>query len=272
MAPNLAYQASSAQLSDIFLSWQPKVRFALNQGRYTIKTAQTSEELEATIRLRTKVFFEEFAGKDSNNELDIDWIDLHADFLIIVDNTSGETLATYRLISSLYSSSFYSQSEFFLESFLNTRDSKLELSRACIRADKRNSGIFLHLLWKGLAEYIRLTKARYLFGCSSVQTLKLPELIGLYHQLEDEQGLSQDFAIKPLPNYDLIKSSSFLRLERRADFTSIDLPPLLAAYRKAGAKIHGEPAYDADFQCLDLFTILDCSEEPTAFLRRYLEA
>ncbi len=271
MAQNLAYQNAPSNLSDIFLTWQPKVRFALNQGRYTIKTAENSQEFEATIRLRTKVFLEEFAGKSVQSELDIDAIDRQADFLIIIDNESGETIASYRLISSLFSDEFYSQSEFNLRDFLSHPGIKLELSRACIRADKRNSGIFLHLLWKGLAEYIRRTNARYLFGCSSVQTLKLPEIVALYHKLRGLSALSTEHNIKPLGSYDLIDSKTLLRLNARPEQESLNLPPLLMGYLKAGALIHGEPAYDHDFQCLDLFTILDCKQNPNAFLSRYLD-
>ncbi len=244
----------------------------MDQGRYTIKTAETSKEFADTLKLRSDVFLREFAGQPEIDIIDTDPIDRFADFLIIVDKETSETLASYRLIHSDFSEEFYSQSEFILSQFLNSKGRKLELSRACIRADKRSSGIFLHLLWKGLARYIQLSGASKLFGCSSVQTLNLGEIVNLYHTLRDSGALSQEFSIEATSQYRMVDSKGILRLPRRADVNAPALPPLLMGYIKAGAKVHGEPAYDHDFQCLDLFTILDCEKEPSAFLRRYLES
>ncbi|RZA25032.1 MAG: GNAT family N-acetyltransferase [Proteobacteria bacterium] len=269
---NLAYASPSYALPKAFFDWKPKILFEIKQGRYLIKTAETREEFLATIQLRTDVFLKEFAAKEID-ELDIDDIDKEADFLIVKDTLSGEVLASYRLICSKFSQTFYSQSEFSLKNFLSSPGHKLELSRACIRADKRTSGIFLHLLWKGLTKYIQMSEASHLFGCSSVQTLRLPEIVSVYHALRQMDALSQDFAVKPLAGFRMVDIKGLLKLSPALieSETEVDLPPLLMGYIKAGAKVHGEPAYDHDFKCLDLFTILDCDKEPTPFMKRYLE-
>ncbi|RYZ81438.1 MAG: GNAT family N-acetyltransferase, partial [Proteobacteria bacterium] len=239
---SLAFSLPQFPFHHIQAEWRPKITFRIRQGRYTIKTAETKKEFEDTILLRSEVFLREFAGKASGEEIDIDPIDEFADFLIIKDNDTDETLASYRLIHSDFSREFYSQSEFLLTSFLRSPGKKLELSRACIRADKRSSGIFLHLLWKGLGRYIQLSRTSKLFGCSSIQTLKLGEIVNLYHTLRDTHALSSDYSIRPTSAYRMVDSKGILKLPKRMDEAAPNLPPLLMGYIKAGAKVHGEPA------------------------------
>ena len=47
------------------------------------------------------------------------------------------------------------------------------------------------------------------------------------------------------------------------------LPPLLRSYLQAGSKVHGAPALDKDFQCIDLLTILDLRSVQGSYARRY---
>ncbi|RYZ55609.1 MAG: GNAT family N-acetyltransferase [Proteobacteria bacterium] len=271
---NLALKLPEPSILDAYLEiWRPKICFEMKQSRYIIKTAQTAEEFEDTIRLRSEVFLKEFAGKTDEDRLDIEDRDSEADFLIIKDAVSSEIYASYRLISSNFSDNFYSKSEFSIEEFLGSEGKKLELSRACVRADKRSSGIFLHLLWRGLIEYIRLSGSRYLFGCSSIQYLKLPELVNVYQSLAKLDAISKDYSVRPLPDYSILELDGLMNRSMKSEGKPIDelpLPPLLLGYIKAGAKVYGAPAYDQDFGCLDLFTVLDFENLNALFLKRYL--
>lgn len=271
---NLALKIPQPSVLDAYLDiWKPKICFEMKQSRYIIKTAQTAEEFEDTIRLRSEVFLKEFAGKDDEELIDIESRDCEADFLIIKDALSSEIYASYRLISSDFGDNFYSKSEFSIDEFLKSDGKKLELSRACVRADKRSSGIFLHLLWRGLIEYIRLSGSRYLFGCSSVQYLKLPELVNVYQSLGKLDAISKDYAVRPLPDYSILELDGLMNRPPKMQEKPIDdlpLPPLLLGYIKAGAKVYGAPAYDQDFGCLDLFTVLDFENLNALFLKRYL--
>ncbi len=269
---NLAVQLPFPSALDTYLDhWQPKIAFEMKQSRYIIKTAQSAQEFEDTIKLRSEVFLREFAGKTGDDLLDIEDRDCDADFLIIKDAVTSEIYASYRLICSEFSSNFYSRSEFSLGSFLKSPGRKLELSRACVRADKRSSGIFLHLLWRGLIEYIKLSGSRYLFGCSSIQYLKLPDLVSVYQTLDKLDAISQDYGIKPLPAYSILDLQGLLKSSIGSNSkVALPLPPLLLSYVKAGAKVYGAPAYDQDFGCLDLFTVLDFENLNALFVKRYL--
>lgn len=265
----LALKEPLPSLDDALIHWRPKLRFQMNLGRYIVKTADSIDEFEATIRLRSDVFLREFAGKTNSHDLDVEYRDHDADFLIIKDSLNNEVYASYRLICSRFTQDFYSAGEFNILNFLKAPGHKLELSRACVRADKRSSGIFLHLLWKGLVRYIELAGVRFLFGCSSIQYLRLPELVDVYKVLRETQAFSEEHDVQPHVDYRIVDIGGILRFCTKRS-GAIDLPPLLAAYIKAGAKVHGAPAFDQDFGCLDLFTVLDFEQAPTPFLSRYV--
>ncbi len=59
----------------------------------------------------------------------------------------------------------------------------LELGRASIDRDHRTSEV-LTLLWRGIAQYARYYRLRYLIGCSSLNSRNPQEGWSLYRQLE----------------------------------------------------------------------------------------
>lgn len=253
-------------------SWRAKVPIYLEQARYIIKTADCIEEFRQVIDLRSAVFIEEFAGKTGSRRVDLEARDHAADFLIIQDRESREVLASYRLLCSEFTDDFYSCSEFMIDGFLQSEGKKLELSRACVHPDKRSKGIFVHLLWRGLAAYSAAIGNRYLFGCSSVQSLDLRHLVQVYQYLQKSGCLDDRFSIKPVSGYSIIDREGLLALllKTPSEMGESLLPPILAAYLKAGARVYGAPAFDQDFQCLDLFTVLDFDRLSEAHGRKYL--
>ncbi len=257
-------------------SWHAKLPLYLEQSGYTINTADSLAEFEQVMALRQEVFLQEFAELSWEGEThDYEPIDQHADFLIIKNR--DEIVATYRLICSKFSEQFYSQTEFQLEPFLTSPGIKLELSRACVRKSSRAS-IALHLLWRGIAEYMMRTGARYLFGCSSIKSLDLPSIIEIYRFLHAENAIDDKFDIKPRQNYHIIDTNGFIGSVSSADKQTgirIDqqtVPPLFWGYLKAGAKVYGPPALDINFGCLDFFTILDFNRLSSSYLRKYIKS
>ena len=178
-------------------------------------------------------------------------------------------MGTYRLLSSHFTHDFYSSSEFELGDFLRVPAVKLELGRACVHSNYRN-GNTIDLLWKGLSRYIMETKTEYLFGCSSVKTVSPEAMNRLFRTLHDQEGLTDEYQIRPTWDY---RFPGFLSsgpepmsaVERREL-----LPPLLRSYLNAGAKVHGWPALDREFQCTDLLTILDWTKLNPRFRSRFI--
>lgn len=252
--------------------WRAKVPVMMEQASYIIKTADSMEEFLQVIDLRSSVFIEEFAGKTGSRRVDFEARDHDADFLIIQDKVTREVLASYRLLCSDFTDDFYSCSEFQIGSFLESPGKKLELSRACVRPDKRSKGIFIHLLWRGLAAYSGALGSRFLFGCSSVQSMDLRHIVQLYHYLQHASCLDHSFSVKPQPGYSIMDEFGLKDLLRKCPSSDGEklLPPILAAYLKAGARVYGTPAFDQDFQCLDLFTVLDFDGLSESHGRKYL--
>ena len=247
-------------------SFKPKVRFSFHVGQFTVKTAQNPEELKKIIKLRYQVFIEEGLGKSNYLQVDFDKFDLLADHILLIDNTNQKVIGTYRILSSDFVSHFYSAQEFTLEKFLaETPGLKLELGRACIDKEYRK-GSAIHLIWKGLGRYAKHTGADYMFGCTSI---KSPSKILLRQTLQTlgESFAESDFNIKAK-----LKFRFFIEKYKQLDgFEASDLiPPLLSSYLAAGAKVYGEPAYDRDFRCFDVFTCLNLKKLPEKYVKRYL--
>ena len=204
-----------------------------------------------------QIFYQEFSQQESLIQVDTDKYDRHADLLIIKDLKTNAVVGTYRIINSDKSTEFYSASEFHIESFTKNPEKKIELSRACIHPKYRN-GRVITLLWKGLFDYLTKSKARYLFGCSSVTNSNPAELSKLITFLYETKAIRPDCDILPKKEFD--QSATILKMcfeNRETSFNHRQLPPLLRSYLKVGAKISPIPAYDHFFSCYDFFTVLD---------------
>ena len=255
--------------------FRQKVKVNFERGHYRIKTVDSAGELEQVFRLRYEVFHREFMNKKLPFGVDVDRFDPSCDHLIIIDKRSERVVGTYRFLSTLLSPCFYSETEFCLYEFLSRPGTKLELSRACIHRDYR-TGQVMHLLWRGLVEYLRHIGAKYLFGCASIKTMSTREAALVYRYLGQIGALRDNLHIHPLQGY---RIEGFLdeieRCESEGEMLSEEelkeaVPPLFGAYLRAGAKVYGTPAIDRDFRCIDFLTVLDMSDLTRSFERKYV--
>jgi putative hemolysin len=60
--------------------------------------------------------------------------------------------------------------------------------------------------------------------------------------------------------------------ERPAEPQSVYMPPLIKGYLRSGAWVCGEPAWDPDFNCIDLFMLMPLAKLDTRYARHFLEA
>lgn len=258
-----------AALNQIPRFWKAKIPLFIEQAGYIIKTADSIQEFNEVMDLRREIFLGEFSGCEIDDESDLESIDLHADFLIVKEKRSGQIIASYRMLCSQFTDSFYSQSEFHISDFLAKPGGKLELSRALVKKTCRK-GIAIHLLWRGIAACMKHTNSRYLFGCSSFSSLDMSKVIDLYHLIKQRHAISDAFSVTPLPNYRIVSIEDLLAKKNTYSSNERLIPPLLASYLKAGAKIYGPPAIDLRFTCFDLFTILDFQNLASNYIRKYV--
>jgi putative hemolysin len=246
-------------------AFQPKINFEIEHGEYIVKTAQSKEELEEILKLRYQVFIKEGLGQSKFTGVDFDRYDLIADHIIVKQKITNQIIGTYRLLCSSFTKEFYSQNEFTIQKFLASPGIKLELGRACTHRFFRN-GVTLNLIWKGIGEYAKHTKADYLFGCASVKTIDPSMSMVIFQSMKEHHSF--EYEIHPTSDY------QFERFDFKPGFFTPELidekiPSLLKSYIKAGAKIHGYPAVDYDFDCIDFLTVLDLNKISERFKARY---
>ncbi|MBP9708251.1 MAG: GNAT family N-acetyltransferase [Oligoflexales bacterium] len=269
--PSIASEFVAKQkLLSHFLFYKRKIEIEIDKKSYVVRTASSFNDLLQVFRLRHEVFTKEYGLKRQSMGLECDFFDLNCDYIIILDKASQRVVGCYRMRCSLFTQDFYSATEFELDKFLSEPGVKVELSRACIAKDFRN-GVVISLLWKGLIEYVKAANADYLFGLSSVHAEHPGDLKPMFDKIQSQDALLVDANIKPTKNYD---SSYYFkeRLVQSIDETEqqMEIPSLLKAYLKAGAKVHGVPAYDKDFSCFDLLTILRFADLSASFDKKYV--
>jgi putative hemolysin len=230
---------------------------------FILKTAESPFEMKQVLKLRHDVFYRELQNKETESKLDIDELDSVCDHLIIIDKKNHKIVGTYRMISSTFSDRFYSEGEFAIDGIKKLVGNKLELGRACIHPDYRN-GAIINLLWKGIAEYIKKTNTKYLFGCASVQSTDPLVASKILAYLRSKELSSNEFGVHPNPEFD----SEISEVEMESGMEK-EIPALVQSYILAGAKFHGNPALDRDFQCYDFFMMLKIDEMSRLFRRRY---
>lgn len=234
--------------------------FYIQDQNYTLKIAQTEQEIDEVLHLRFKIFNLELGeglSKSYYTFRDEDKFDAHCSHLIITDNTTGKIIGTYRMQTyemAIRGRGFYSNEEFTLDKLpRNILRNSVELGRACIAKEYRNSRV-LFLLWRGLMNYIHLTRKRYMFGCCSLTSQDACQGYWLLDHLEENGHIHESYVLKAQPDYALSDRSA-IEETKLPDL----YPHLLKMYLRYGAKIVGEPAIDKNFKTIDYFVLMDIS-------------
>jgi putative hemolysin len=249
----LSLEAFLDYFKDLKRPFLRHVPLELETNRYLLKTVDRYSEVLQSLRLRHRVFFELQLGKSLPQWLDWDRFDLDSDHLIVLEKATGQMVGNYRIRCSEFHSDFYSQTEFQLgQLFHEVSAPQVEIGRACISPDHR-SGSVIQLLWRGLVQYMKRTGSQYLFGCSSVSTRTPGYVEWVWKQLHAQGAVDDRFGVAPSCPYGFSSLSSV----QTVDF---EMPALLQSYLRAGARVVGPPAYDAEFECVDFLTRLHLQE------------
>ncbi len=252
--------------------FKPTIQMQIELGPYVIKTADSVEELLKAFRLRHEVFHREFR-EVLRSGLDVDQFDRSFDHLLIVHTPSQKLVGTYRLRATTDATKAYTAQEFTMSNLAGFQAPYLELGRACIQAEHRK-GAVMSLLFRGIAEYMNRSGAKTLFGCSSVK-IEEPRTAALLFQYLVQNNHVWKTAVQPTPDYKMtdfnlwsLKWSEPLDQGAIAEAESL-LPPLVKMYLKMGAKIACEPAFDREFNCIDLLTVLRTEQLEETLARKY---
>jgi putative hemolysin len=234
---------------------------------FRVGMAQTLDEVIDCQRLRYLVFNCELGeGLDSSARigLDRDPFDFICDHLMVRDASTGRLAGTYRMQSGYRAKGnlgYYGEEFFDFSPFENMRAEVLELGRACVHEDYRNTNV-LHMLWKGIARYAMSCGARYLIGCSSISSQNEAEGMALYEALREKYLVEPSLRTNPVKGRECKPSTSALSGPPR-------LPRLFRAYLDVSGRVCGPPAIDRGFKTIDFLTLVDLKTLPDRVRTRF---
>ena len=244
---------------------------AVNKTRSTVephlsvRLANCASDVIAAQRLRYKVFCEEMgANLHRHDGRDVDMFDTACEHLIVIDETLGKVVGTYRILSPWGARSvkrMYSEGEFRIGALKPIAHEIFEVGRACIHPAYRSSGA-LARLWSGLGAYVRVNNVKYLAGCASVPldsgSLNLGALRG---ELMAKHLAPFEFRVEPIRGLQSLGDPMGSRPTA---------PPLLKGYLRLGAWVCGEPAWDPDFDSADFFVLLPTARMVPRYAQHFL--
>ena len=232
------------------------------QARFTVRLAQTPEDLRAAQALRYDVFVRELGGGgamvDHARGLERDRFDDHVDHMLLVDDTVGRVVGVYRLLQQDKAQAlggFYSEGEYDLTLLKTSGRRLLELGRSCL-APAYRGGIGMHHLWQGLADYVRAHEIEVLFGTASFHGTDAQALAEPLTMLHLNHLAPPELRVRALAaHYQPMNLVAPDQLDRRRAMVAV--PALIKAYLRLGGTV-GEGAYvDHAFNTTDVCLILD---------------
>ena len=253
---------------------------SISAGRYLVRFARTANDLDRILRLRYEVFnLELHEGLDAAHASgrDEDQFDRRFHHLLIEEAASREVVGTYRMQTAemagaggVGAGAYYSAGLFEVEALPGpVLRSAVEIGRACVAKRHRN-GRVLHLLWRGLAAYLKWNMKSKLFGCCSLTTQDEALGLAVHQHLLATGAVHRTLRVNPraghecgggvpLPtaNCPLPTGNCPLPTGRRSPFA---VPALFQAYLSLGAKALGPPAIDPEFKTIDWLVLLDVAE------------
>lgn len=220
--------------------------------RLSVTLAHDETEVREAQRLRYRVFGEELGARlpSAAERLDRDLFDPWCHHVLVREEHGGEVVGTCRILTPTTArriGGLYSDNEFDLTRLLHLRPRMAEVGRSCVHPDWR-TGSTIGLLWQGIASFMKQQGHDYLVGCASMSMADGGHLAASVYQRLAARHLSPiEWRVRPRCPLPLAALDT-----RRAG----EAPALIRAYLRLGAYIGGEPAWDPDFNCADLFILL----------------
>ncbi|MFD1510978.1 GNAT family N-acetyltransferase [Lacimonas salitolerans] len=232
---------------------------------FSVRLAQTADDLRAAQRLRYAVFVDELGGGgamvDHAQRLERDRFDPYFDHMLLLDEalpTEDQVVGVYRLLrcdQAARVGQFYSEDEYDLSVLKTSGRRLLELGRSCLQRDYRG-GIGMFHLWNSLAAYVAEHQVEILFGVASFHGTDVDALAGPLSLLHHGHLAPPDLRVRArAPHFAVMDRIAPDVLDRRA--AVLEIPSLIKAYLRLGGFV-GEGAWiDHEFNTIDVCLVLD---------------
>lgn len=239
----------------------------LRRGRYSVRFAQSEEDLRAAQRLRWLCFIGQRMGRKDAGALDADALDGLCRHALIEDSRTGLLVACFRMmhlasgagIDRSYSAQYYD-----LEGLRDFPGPMVEVGRFCIRPGHSDPDI-LRVAWASLTRHVDETGAELLFGCSSFLGT---DAAGY----EDAFAMLRERHLAPPRWRPRVKAPEVIRfapLTNRPDAgrAMAGMPPLLRSYLMMGGWVSDHAVMDRQLNTMHVFTGLEVRSIPPARAR-----
>lgn len=247
-----------------------------NDSPVIVRLAADDTEIEAALRLRYEVFYEEYGAKADaqtlESRLDRDDYDAYAHHLVVVDRTGDEEkiVGTYRLLlqdRAQEYGQFYTSSEYDLTDLKNSGAYLMELGRSCVYKDYRTRPV-LQLLWQGIADFVTDHDVELMFGCASLHGTdieSLAEPLSYLHHFHASPGHLNPKALdKRYVDMNIIPKEE---LNPKKAFSA--LPPLVKGYLRLGATIGDGAVIDHQFNTTDVCIVVQTNQVTQRYRKHY---
>ena len=242
----------------------------IEAGRFTVRLAETEEDVAAAQRLRFRVFVEEMGASASPRDMadrrERDDYDPYFEHLLLIDNETTNpdvergVVGVYRLMRgdrAREGIGFYGQSEYDLTKLVNYPRETVELGRSCVDLEHRG-GAGMHLLWTGLGEYVAQHDVSIMFGVASFHGSDPQPISQALSYLHYNHLAPEDLRVRAVDEryvaMDILPEDQVEKIEAMRQ-----IPTLIKAYIRLGGFV-GEGAYvDYDFNTVDVCLLMDTS-------------
>lgn len=244
----------------------------IESGRYTVRLAETEDEVAAAQALRYSVFVEEMGAAPSPEDAAVkrerDRFDPFCDHLILIDSEAGEgdengrIVGVYRLLKGSIAKrggeapgpGFYTANEYDLTRIEAFAGETLELGRSCVAADYRGTAA-MQLLWIALSQYIVIHDIGLMFGTASfhgseVEPLKVP-LSFLHHNCLAPEELRPRTLDQYYVDMNLLPAEQAPRAEAMRQ-----MPALMKGYLRLNGYVGDGAFIDYEFNTVDVCLVM----------------
>lgn len=246
-------------------------------GNLEVLIASRAEEIEASQRLRYRVFCEEMGAKPSAEieraKRDMDQYDAVCDHLLVVEHQpDGEAMVvgTYRLLRRAAMQKighFYSEGEYDISRFRDLPGEILEVGRSCVDPGYRNRAV-MQLLWRGIGAYVARFNVTLMFGCASFHGTDPSEhamsLSYLYHY----HLAPEELRAKALPER-FVDMNLMPREQVNVKEAFSMLPALIKGYLRLNGYIGLGAVIDPEYNTTDVGIVVKTNLVTDKYAQRY---
>lgn len=240
----------------------------IDAGRYTVRLAESEDDVLAAQRLRYRVFVEEMGAtpvpEETAERRERDRFDPWCDHLLLIDGESDDpeiergVVGVYRLLPRDRAKAgigFYGASEYDLSLLENYPRETLELGRSCIDAGHRG-GAGMHLIWAGLGQYVGEHGVAIMFGVASFHGTDPGAFAHALSYLYHNHLAPPDLRVTARPES---RAEMKLLPPDRIDKAEAmrQMPALIKAYIRLGGSVGDGAWIDHAFNTVDVCLLLD---------------